>query len=51
MLERYKRLPYNYQSKKGYDSLIQNVILKELINKMDTTITDSDMKLKMEKVE
>ena len=25
MLARYKRLPYNYQSKIGYDSLIQNV--------------------------
>ena len=28
MLNRYNRLPYNYQSKIGYDSLIQNVILK-----------------------
>ena len=34
MLDRYNRLPYNYQSKIGYDSLIQNVILKELINIM-----------------
>ena len=42
MLDRYNRLPYNYQSKKGYDSLIQNVILKELINLMGTTITDVD---------
>ena len=31
MLDRHNRLPYNYQSKIGYDSLIQNVILKELI--------------------
>ena len=27
MLDRYMRLAYNYQSKIGYDSLIQNVIL------------------------
>ena len=33
MLDRFNRLPYNYQSKIGYDTLIQNVILKELIKK------------------
>ena len=27
MLDRYNRLPLNYQSKIGYDTLIQNVIL------------------------
>ena len=47
MLDRYKRLPYNYQSKIGYDTLIQNVILKGLINIMGTTITDLDIALKM----
>ena len=26
-LDKYNRLPYKYQSKKGYDTLIQNVIL------------------------
>ena len=46
-LDRYMRLPYNYQSKIGYDCLIQNVILKELINIMGTTITDLDIELKM----
>ena len=30
MLDRYSRLPYNCQSKIGYDTLTQNVILKEL---------------------
>ena len=30
-LDRYERLPYNYQSKLGYDALIQNIIPKELI--------------------
>ena len=47
MLDRNDRLPYNYQSKIGYDSLIQNVILKELINIMGNTITDMDMEIKM----
>ena len=47
MLERYNRLPYNIRSQIGYDALIQNVILKELINIMGTTITDLDIELKM----
>ena len=51
MLDRYYRLSLNYQSKAGYDTLIQNVILKELINMMGTTITDLDRKLKMKIVE
>ena len=45
-LDRYNRLPYNYQSRTGYDTLIQNVILKELINIMSGTITDLDIELK-----
>ena len=47
MLDRYNRLPYNYQSKIGYDTLIQDVILKELLNIMGTTITDLETELKM----
>ena len=47
MLDRYNILIYNYHSKIGYDSLIQNVILQELINKMGTTITGLDVELKM----
>ena len=31
----------------GYDSLIQSVILKELINIVGTTITDLDIESKM----
>ena len=46
-LDRYMILPYNYQSKIGYDCLIQNIILKELISIMATTITDLDIELKM----
>ena len=47
MLDRYNRLPPKYQSKIGYDTLIQNVILKEFKNIMGTTITDLDIELKM----
>ena len=46
-LDRYMILPLKYQSKIGYDTLIQNIILKELINIMGTTITDLDIELKM----
>ena len=47
VLDRYKRKHYKYQAKIGYDTLIQKVILKELIKKMCTTITDLDIELKM----
>ena len=47
MLDNYNRLPYNYQSIIGYDDLIQNVTLKELINLLGATIVDIDIKLKM----
>ena len=47
MSDKYNRLPYTYQSKIGYDTLIQNVILKEIINVMGTTIVDIGMELKM----
>ena len=47
MLDRYNRLPYNYQSKIGYDALIQNVTHKERLNPMGTTIPDLDIELKM----
>ena len=46
ILDRYIRLPYNYQSKIGYDTLIQNVFLKKLINIMGATITDLDIEIK-----
>ena len=47
MLDIYNRLPYNYQPKIGFDTLIQNVIFKELISLMTTTILDLDIELKM----
>ena len=47
MLDKYTRLPYNYQSKIGYNTLIQTDILKELIKIMGTTITNIDIELKM----
>ena len=47
MLDRYMSLPYDFQSKEGFNSLIQNVILKELIIIMGTIITDLDVESKM----
>ena len=47
MLDIYNRLPSNCQAKIGYDCLIQNVVLEELINFLGTTITDLNMELKM----
>ena len=47
MLDRYIRLPPNYQSKIEYDTLIQNVLLKKLIKIMGSTITDLDIEIKM----
>ena len=47
MLDRYMSLPYDFQSRIGYNILIQNVILKELINIMSLTILDLDIELKM----
>ena len=45
-LDNYNRLPNNYQPKIGYNSLIQSVILKELINLMGATLADIDKELK-----
>ena len=47
MLDRYNKLPYNFKLKIGCDSLLQNVILRELINMLGTVITDLDIELKM----
>ena len=47
MLDIYIKIPYIYQLKIGYDSLVQNVIPKELINLMGTRILDIDIELKM----
>ena len=46
MLDGYMSLPYDFQSKRGYNSLIQNVILKKKINIMAMTINDSDIEVK-----
>ena len=46
-LDRYMRLPHKYRSEIGYNCLIQNIILTELINIMGTTITDLDIELNM----
>ena len=47
MLNRYMSLPYKFQSRIGYNSLIQNVILKELINMICLIIVDLDIELKL----
>ena len=47
MLDRYNTLPYNFKLKIGCDSLLQNVILRELLNMLSTVITDLDIELKI----
>ena len=47
ILDKNNRLTYNYQSKIGYDTLIQNVILKEMISLMGTILVDKFLGLKM----
>ena len=49
MLNRYMSLPYEFQSKIGYNSLIRNIILKELINVLSVLIIDLDTQLKIKK--
>ena len=45
MLDRYMSLPYDFQSKIGYNSLIQSVILKESINLMSLLKIDFEKQL------
>ena len=47
MLDIYNKLPYKYQSEIGYNTLIQNVTLKEMIRLMGATIVDIDSERKM----
>ena len=47
MLDRYNGLTYDRKIETVYDNLIQNIILKELINIMSIIISDLDMELKM----
>ena len=42
MLDRYNRLTYDRKDEIVYDSLLQNIILKELINIMSIMISDLD---------
>ena len=46
MLDRYNRLNYDRKIEIVYDNLIQNIILKELINIMSVMIRGLDMELK-----
>ena len=47
MLDRYNRLTYDRKIEIVYDNLIQNIILKEVINIMSVMIRDFDMELKL----
>ena len=47
MLDRYNRLTYYHKNEIAYDNLIQNIVLKELINIMSVMIRDLYMELKM----
>ena len=47
MLDKYNRLTYDRKIEIVYDNLIQNIILKELINIMSIIIRDLDIELKM----
>ena len=48
MLDKYIRLLYKYKSKIESDTLIQNVILEEMIYLLGTTIVDIDIELEFE---
>ena len=47
MLDRYNRLSYDHKIDIVSDILIQNIILKKLINMMSIMILDLDIELKM----
>ena len=47
MLDRYNKLSYDYKIETACDNLIQNIILKELINIMSVMIRDLDIELKL----
>ena len=47
MLDRYNRLTYYHKIEIAYDNLIQNIILKELINIISILISDLNMELKL----
>ena len=48
MLDKDNRLSLIYQSKIENDTLIQRIILKEMLNILGTTIADLAVELKME---
>ena len=46
MLDNYNRIPYNYKSKIGYDFVMQNIILKEMIKLMGAIVTVIEIEIK-----
>ena len=47
MLDRYNKLNYDCKIEIACDNLIQNIILKEIINIMSVMIRDLDIELKL----
>ena len=47
LLDIFNKISLNDQSKIGYDTLIQNAILKEIINLMGSILVDIDIELKL----
>ena len=47
MLDSHNRLNYDCKTEIVYDNLIQNIILKELINIMSIMISDLDIEIKV----
>ena len=47
ILDKHNKLSYSYQSKIGCDTLIQNVVLKTILNQMSIIVVDVDIELKI----
>ena len=48
ILDKDFKLPHSYESKIGYDNLIQIIILEELMNLVGTIIVEIDIEIKMD---
>ena len=46
-LDKHNKLSSNYQSIKGYDTLIQKVVLEQILNLMSFIMVDVDIDIKM----
>ena len=48
LLDKFNRLPHNYQFKRRYDTLIHNVIREEILNLLGAKLVDIVIELKTE---